>query len=128
VACEGCHDDPHTLAYRSSPHFTAWQRELAGEAPAGTGVSCATCHMPRQTIRAREGAAGVRVQHDQNGNLRPPDRMAREVCISCQGLSFSLAALADSPLVTRNFRGRPAAPLTGMTLVEKGQVHEASSN
>jgi predicted CXXCH cytochrome family protein len=124
VACEGCHDDVHTLAYRGSPHFLAWQRELAGEAPAGTGVSCATCHLPRQTIRPRDGAPGVRVQHNQNANLHPPDRMARDVCLSCHGLGFALAALADPVLVSRNFRGQPGPAPTGMTLVDKGATHE----
>jgi predicted CXXCH cytochrome family protein len=128
IACEGCHDDSHTLAYRASPHFQAWQRELAGDAPAGSGVSCATCHLPRQIIRARDRVAGVRVQHDQNANLRPPDRMARDVCLTCHGLGFSLAALADPALVARNFRGQPGPVVTGMTLVEKGAARDGNQN
>jgi hypothetical protein len=117
-ACEGCHDDRHTRSYRGSAHFLTWQREARHEAPAGTGVSCASCHLPRR--RAREhGAEVVRVLHNQNGNLRPTDRMAGEVCGSCHGLGFSLAALADAALVERNFQGRPAAVATGMQLVIK---------
>lgn len=123
LACEGCHDDDHTRAYRHSPHFLTWQREQAGQAPPGTGVSCASCHLPR--FVAREGdKAVVRVQHNQNGNLRPRDRMARDVCLSCHGLPFSLAALADSSLVTSNYAGPPAAIETGMTLMKREEHND----
>ena len=47
-ACESCHDDAHTRAYRTSAHFNAWRDEQRHEAAPGTGVSCATCHLPRQ--------------------------------------------------------------------------------
>jgi predicted CXXCH cytochrome family protein len=118
-ACQGCHADDHTLAFQRSPHFAAWQRELSGRGPPGSGVSCATCHLPRQTVRS-----GVLVvQHNQNGNLRPADRMGREVCLSCHGLRFSLEALADAALVARNFAGRPAPAAIGIELVEKGTDH-----
>ncbi len=117
VACEGCHVDPHTRAFRDSPHFAAWQREQSGQAAAGTGVSCATCHLPRAV--ARDGDP-VRVIHNQNRNLRPSDRMAREVCAHCHGLGFALASLADAALVAKNFAGSPAAVVTGMNLVERG--------
>jgi hypothetical protein len=70
----------------------------------------------------------VRVQHDQNANLRPPDRMARDVCLTCHGLGFSLAALADPALVARNFRGQPGPVVTGMTLVEKGAARDGNQN
>ena len=46
-ACLQCHADDHSLAYMNTTHFTLWQNEMSGAAPAGTGVSCATCHMPR---------------------------------------------------------------------------------
>ncbi|HEY0711600.1 MAG TPA: cytochrome c3 family protein [Polyangia bacterium] len=117
-ACESCHDDDHTRAYRQSPHFVAWEKERAQKAPAGTGVSCASCHLPRFTTGAGDATA-VHVQHNQNGNLRPTDRMVRDVCLHCHGLPFSLAALADPALVKRNFVGAPAAVTTGMTLVKR---------
>ena len=44
-ACASCHDDRHNRAYFESPHHTRWRAELAGAAPPGAGVSCATCHM-----------------------------------------------------------------------------------
>jgi predicted CXXCH cytochrome family protein len=115
-ACQGCHDDLHTRTYRGSPHELAWERELRGEGAPGTGVSCATCHLPRHKT-----AAGFAVEHNQNGNLRPTDRMARGVCLSCHGLGFSLAALADTALVRANFPGPPAPTVrTGMDLITEG--------
>lgn len=115
-ACEGCHDDQHTRAYRGSPHELAWRREQRGEAPAGSGVSCATCHLPR---RARGDQ--VVADHNQNGNLRPTDRMVRSACLACHGAGFSLSALADAGLARTNFRGRPDGALrTGMDLVKEG--------
>jgi predicted CXXCH cytochrome family protein len=118
-ACEGCHDDPHTRAYRGSRHFQLWADELAGRTLAGTGVSCASCHLPRLPVTTG-GAVRIQVQHDQSANLRPADRMAREVCLPCHGLAFSLAALADGALVRSNFQGSPRAPDTGMDLLTKG--------
>ena len=50
-SCEGCHDDEHTRRYRASPHFASWQKEQRQEAPAGSGVSCATCHLPRLSVK-----------------------------------------------------------------------------
>jgi predicted CXXCH cytochrome family protein len=115
-ACQRCHDDGHTRAYRGSAHELAWRRELRGEAPAGAGVSCATCHLPR-----RERGGQVVVDHDQNGNLRPADRMLRPVCMSCHGAGFALRALADAALIEDNFSGPPHPGVrTGMDLVGKG--------
>ena len=103
LACASCHDDAHTRAYFGSPHHALWQREMAGKAPAGAGVSCATCHMPT----AREGG-GIVANHNQNDTLRPNEKMIRPVCSHCHGLGFAIDALADAELVARNFRGRPA--------------------
>jgi hypothetical protein len=119
--CVRCHDDPHTAAYRGSPHHLAWEREQAGTAPPGTGVSCATCHLPR-VVQRRAGRDVVRVEHGQQETLRPPARMVRDVCARCHGLPFSLTALADRGLVGRNVRGRPQPALTGVDLVtEEGR-------
>lgn len=117
-ACEGCHDDGHTRAYRDSPHFALWKLERGGRAAPGTGVSCATCHLPRRQERGPEGRLLVRAVHNQNDNLRPPDRMAREVCGHCHGLGFSLAALADRQLVDGNFNGTPGPVRTAMDLIQ----------
>jgi len=106
-ACLSCHDDAHSRAYKTSPHFKLWQAELSGQAPAGSGVSCATCHLPREIV---SGSASERVlvQHNQNNNLRPNEKMIRTVCQSCHGLGFSIDALADRPLIQTNFAGQPS--------------------
>ncbi len=101
-ACASCHDDAHTRAYFDSPHHALWRAELAGDAEPGTGVSCATCHMPGTGRRGK-----IATNHNQNDNLRPNEKMIRPVCLDCHGLGFSMNALADAALVGRNFTGTP---------------------
>lgn len=105
-SCLSCHDDDHSRAYRDSAHFGLWLAETEGDAMPGSGVSCATCHLPRETARV-DGREVVRVQHNQNFNLRPNEKMIRGVCLQCHGLGFTLDALADRELILRNFDGRP---------------------
>lgn len=92
-ACLSCHNDEHSLAYRASAHFNRWQSD------ASSGVSCANCHMPRE-VRGDQ----VAVNHNQNHNLRPNEKML-PVCLSCHGIEFSVAALADKQLLKNNFNG-----------------------
>ncbi|MEM8837649.1 MAG: ammonia-forming cytochrome c nitrite reductase subunit c552 [Pseudomonadota bacterium] len=103
-SCVGCHDDTHTRNYFKSPHYEAWQAELAGNAEPGSGVTCADCHMPK--IEGRGG--DVFTTHNQNAYFRPNEKMIRPVCMSCHSLDFSIDALADPNLVENNFNGRPA--------------------
>jgi hypothetical protein len=115
-ACVTCHDDAHSRAYESSPHAELWRAELAGRGPAGSGVSCATCHLPRSSTK-QGGHARTVVEHNQNDNLRPPDKFARSVCLTCHGLGFTFDALSDSALTTKNFTGKPTRQKrTGQTL------------
>lgn len=108
-ACLGCHNDRHSRSYRGSAHFKLWESELAGTGKPGTGVTCATCHMPREVKEDPEsGDFVLTVTHNQNANLRPNEKMIRSVCMSCHGLGFTLDALADRQLVSRNFTGRPS--------------------
>ena len=72
-ACMTCHNDEHSNNYKNSIHYEIWKEELAGNVEPGQGVSCATCHMPR-TADGRE----VYVQHNQNYNLRPNEKMIRQ--------------------------------------------------
>ena len=102
-ACASCHDDPHTRAYFGSVHHALWQAELAGEAPPGAGVSCATCHMAKVERRGK-----IVTSHNQNDVLRPNEKMIRPVCLDCHGLEFAIDALADAALVARNFKGKPS--------------------
>ena len=67
-ACLGCHNDEHSLAYKTSPHFALWEKELAGELPENSGVSCASCHMHREVIN-KEGDTFV--VHNQNRSIKP---------------------------------------------------------
>ena len=102
-ACLSCHDDAHSRAYRGTAHHALWRAESAGEAPPGTGVSCATCHMIKVEHRGE-----VVTSHNQNDNLRPNEKMVRTICLDCHGLGFAIDALADPALVAANFDGRPA--------------------
>lgn len=124
-ACLQCHDDKHSLNYKSSPHFQLWAAESSGLAPAGSGVSCASCHLPR-VESTHLGQTITRVLHNQNDTLRPVEKMARPVCIQCHGLPFSLDALADDALLQRNFLGQPAAHVPSIDMVkEKLRLVEA---
>lgn len=98
-ACLGCHADRHSLAYLDSPHSGLWTAELMGVLPPGSGVSCATCHLPRLHGEPT---------HDQSAMMRPVDKMLRPVCSHCHGVDFALDALVDPAMIERNFRGRPA--------------------
>lgn len=115
-ACLACHSDNHSLAYRDSPHYRLWQRELAGELPAGSGVSCAGCHLPRVPHRTPDDVTRTLVQHNQNDNLLPSEKMIRSACLECHGLRFSIDALADRALAARNFNGRPAAAVKSIDM------------
>jgi len=115
-ACTACHDDTHTLAYEGSPHHKLWQMELSGELPAGSGVSCATCHMPRIEFDVSDWLTRVMVDHNQNANLSPNSKMIRTACLQCHGLEFSIDALADQNLIDNNFRGSPSLHIDTMDL------------
>lgn len=94
-ACLGCHNDEHSLAFKQSSHFQAWE---AGEPG---GVSCANCHLPRE-----EHDGKVFVNHNQNHNLRPNEKML-PVCLNCHGVEFSVAALSNKELHNNNFSSPP---------------------
>lgn len=103
TACLSCHDDEHSQSYEGSPHDALWQAELAGTGAPGSGVTCATCHMPQTE---KKGMAVT--NHNQNDNLRPNERMIRPVCMQCHGLGFAIDALADPALIANNFSGQPS--------------------
>ena len=115
-ACLECHADDHSTAYAESPHARAWRAEMAGDAPPGSGTSCASCHLPRTETRLG-GDRRIVVQHNQNDNLRPNEKMLRDVCLACHSLAFSLDALADPELIRRNFAGRPERHVASVDMV-----------
>ncbi len=113
-SCMECHASNHVKNYTQSKHYTLWQKELAGEAPAGSGVSCASCHMPRIET---EDSTRYWVDHNQNNNLRPNEKMIRTSCLNCHGLPFSLQALADSLLIENNFNSQPSQTIKSIDWV-----------
>ncbi|MFA6266056.1 MAG: cytochrome c3 family protein [Pseudolabrys sp.] len=119
TACAGCHDDQHTKAYFASPHYDMFKKEVAGAAPRGTGVSCATCHMPVVERRDEYGTRSVFTMHNQNDNLRPNEKMTRSVCANCHGLQFTLDALADRKLIDTNFNGLPGVHIESIEWAKK---------
>ena len=72
--------------------------------------------MPRIDHRSPEGKRTL-VQHNQNDNLRPNEKMLRSVCLNCHGLGFSIDALADPALVARNFQGQPSRHIRSLDMV-----------
>ncbi|MEO1524259.1 MAG: cytochrome c3 family protein [Planctomycetota bacterium] len=102
-ACQRCHADSHSMAYEDTAHAELWRLEVSGEGEANTGVSCATCHLPRLG-----DGEDVWVNHDQNSGLRPNETMALQVCTKCHGLEYSLSALAD-PALKDSCYGEPPA-------------------
>ncbi len=113
-ACMSCHDDEHTKNYKNSAHFELWKKEVGGEGETGSGVSCATCHMPRV-----EDGGDVYVEHNQNYNLRPNEKMIRSVCMSCHGLEFSMNSLADSLLIRNCFQGQPSVQIESAQMAHR---------
>lgn len=107
-SCLGCHADTHSKAYLKSSHYQLWLKEVSGELPAGSGVSCASCHLPRLLAR-QNGKDKVWVNHNQNANLRPNSKMIRGVCMQCHGLNFSLQSLADNEQLLNNY----SSPVAG---------------
>lgn len=123
--CLSCHDDEHSLAYKDSPHHELWRKELSGELPEGSGVTCATCHMPRIDKEFFDGEfyMGI-VQHNQSDTLKPNEKMLRPVCMNCHGLGYAIDALADEVVIKNNFSTEPSVHIKGMELAEKRMLED----
>ncbi|CAA6800244.1 MAG: similar to NrfA-putative nitrite reduction protein [uncultured Thiotrichaceae bacterium] len=123
-ACLECHDDEHSRHYLTSPHGKLWQQEVESQAAPGSGVSCATCHMPRVWHENAEEVERILVDHNQNNTLRPNTKMLRPVCMQCHGLGFSIDALADPSLIKNNFKGLPSVHVESIDMaVEADRLH-----
>ena len=122
-SCLTCHADDHSLGFKSSPHGQLWKNELNGKGEQGSGVSCATCHMPRIEgngfIDQDKGIKPIHVEHNQNLTLRPNEKMIRPVCMQCHSLEFSIDALADEALIKNNFNGKPAVHIESIDWAKK---------
>jgi hypothetical protein len=125
-ACLTCHNDNHTRAYIGSPHHELWTKELTGQASPGSGVTCATCHLPRVEHR-QDDVKRILVQHNQNDTLRPAEKMIRPVCMSCHGLAFSIDALADTALALNNYRGRPKTHIRSIEMALEAESRAEES-
>ena len=101
-ACLSCHSDRHSLNYLESNHAKLLVGNEDLPRPGGDEVTCATCHLPRQIV---DGA--VRVNHNNTYTLKPRDRMAADVCMTCHGMEFAYNAIFDEDLVTDNFARSP---------------------
>jgi len=118
-SCLGCHDDEHSKQYKQSPHYLTWLAEIKGEADPGTGVSCASCHMPRVNYDVSEWMSRTIVDHNQSANLSPNSKMIRTTCQHCHGLEFSIDAMTDPALIDNNFNGKPVSHVETMDLARK---------
>ena len=122
-ACIQCHDDEHTNNYETSKHFKTWKNELAGTGPARSGVSCATCHMP--TVK-RSGQ--MLVNHNQNDNLTPNEKMLKNTCLHCHGAEYALSALADRSLISKNFNKKPDERHEGVDWSAEASIRRGDEN
>ncbi len=118
-ACLQCHADDHSLAYENTPHERLWQAEIAGKTPPNTGVSCATCHMPRVEVDVNDWMSRTLVTHNQNLTLSPNSKMLRPACLHCHGLGFSIDALADESLIDHNFQTQPNVHVNSIEMAEE---------
>ena len=107
-SCLNCHTDDHSKSYVTSPHADLWQKAKTGELEKTAAVTCASCHLPTIEAGKENGIDVFRVEHNQNMNLRPNEKMIRSVCLDCHNLEFSIDALADDELIKNNFNGKPS--------------------
>lgn len=128
-ACVGCHADDHTVAYRNSKHYALWLAETEGNGKPGTGVSCASCHMPRISQDVDDYNSRIVVDHNQSANLAPNSKMIRGACLECHGLGFSIDSLMDDQLVQDNFQGLPTTRNDSLPMArELMESHEKRKN
>lgn len=120
-SCLNCHTDDHSQAYLTSPHADLWEKSKVGNLDSLAAVTCATCHLPKVKAGKEDGVDVFRVEHNQNANLRPNEKMIRSVCLDCHNLEFSIDALADSELIKNNFKGKPSKHIESIDWALKRQ-------
>jgi formate-dependent nitrite reductase cytochrome c552 subunit len=121
-ACLQCHDDRHSIAYEGTAHHDLWRAEQSGELAPGSGVSCATCHMPRIDVDVSDWMSRKVVEHNQSATLSPNSKMIRPACLHCHGLGFAIDALADEGLIERNFDAHPTVTVDSVALARADQA------
>ncbi len=105
--CLDCHNDEHSLAYKNSLHFKTLNDSREDHKKALSGVSCATCHFPRESIEVGKQLY-THVQHNVNRDSNKIKKFARTVCLQCHSLKFSLNSLNDKAVLKSNFSEQPA--------------------
>lgn len=113
-SCMTCHNDEHSLNYKNSKHSQLFLAEGNLERPSNISVTCATCHLPRETP---ESGSNVLVNHNNTYNLKPRDRMASEVCMNCHGMEYSFNSIFDNDLVKSNFARPPNIHLKSFDMI-----------
>jgi formate-dependent nitrite reductase cytochrome c552 subunit len=113
-----CHNDQHSKSFESSKHGVLWRAEVAGKGKPGSGVSCATCHMPRMKADSIDDIVRYTTNHNQTENLRPAIKQGK-VCLSCHSLQFTLDALADKTLVNGNYNRAPSVHIKSIEMEAK---------
>ena len=114
-ACLSCHDDTHSRNYFHSQHGQMWQAQTELARPNEASVTCATCHLPRQTTASKE----VFVNHNNTYTLLPRDRAVKEVCMNCHGMEYSYNSIFDDALVKDNFARPPTLNLKTLELIRE---------
>lgn len=110
-SCLTCHNDTHSLNYKSSPH--AQIVNIASlPRPDREAVTCATCHLPREKV-----GNSILVNHNNTYVLLPRDRMVRDVCINCHGVEHAYNSIFDDNLVESNFAQPPTLEMQTFQLV-----------
>lgn len=116
-ACLTCHNDTHSLNYENSRHAELFLAEGNLPRPSGQSVTCAACHLPRQTVGSGGSEGSVVVNHNNTFTLLPRDRMVSDVCMNCHGMEYSYNSIFDDALVEQNFTRPPNQQLQTLDMV-----------
>ena len=114
-ACLSCHNDTHSLNYKNSQHAKLLFAEGQLPRPSEQSTTCATCHLPRQTVEG--GESRVIVNHNNTFTLKPRDRMVKEVCMNCHGMEYAYNSIFDDALVESNFARPPTQTLETLEMI-----------
>ena len=107
-SCLTCHNDTHSVNYKNSRHAELFEADKAKNLarPSNESVSCATCHMARHEVEKGDSSVTL-VNHNNTYNLKPRDRMVKEVCMNCHGIEYSYNSIFDDELVEADFDKPP---------------------
>lgn len=120
-SCLTCHNDAHSRNYQNSKHGQMFADAGMLPRPNEESVTCATCHLPRQTINKT-----VLVNHNNTYTLLPRDRMVKEVCMHCHSVEYAFNSIFDDELVEANFARPPTLKLETFKLVRELEKKRSS--